>query len=121
MGASACNEAWKLAIQKSRTRTQSQKQVTFGGQYFIKSTIILSSTKFINFCSETKTQRIFFKVYLSILRERRVSGTERISSRLCTISSEPDAGLKTMNHEIVSCTKIKSRTLKLTEPPTCSN
>ena len=32
----------------------------------------------------------------------RQSGEQRIRSRLCTDSSEPDVGLKLMNHEIVT-------------------
>ena len=32
-------------------------------------------------------------------RERR---RERIPSRLCTVSMEPDAGLELMNHEIMT-------------------
>lgn len=35
-------EAWKLTIQKSRTRMQCQEQMTFDGQSFIKSIRILS-------------------------------------------------------------------------------
>ena len=54
-------------------------------------------------------------MYLFILRERerenvcaqnqgrgRERGKERLPSRLCTVSAEPDAGLELTNHEIVS-------------------
>ena len=48
-------------------------------------------------------------VYLFILRERvRENGTgaergrERIPSRLCTVSTEPDVGLELMNREIMN-------------------
>ena len=38
-----------------------------------------------------------------------VGQRERIPSRLCTVSTEPDAGLEPMNHEIV--TTAESRRL----------
>ena len=58
----------------------------------------------------------FFNVYLFIFererereRERdskqgrgRERGRQRIPSRLLTVSTEPNAGLKPMNHEIMS-------------------
>ena len=60
----------------------------------------------------------FFKVFLFILRERKLveegqrerererererQERERISSRLSTVSTEPDAGLKLMNCEIMT-------------------
>ena len=56
-----------------------------------------------------------FKVYFFILREReteteraskggaeREMGREIIASRLCTLSTEPNAGFKPMNHEIMT-------------------
>ena len=53
----------------------------------------------------------FFKFYLFILRERknmqeqgegRQRGKERIPSRLCAISTEPDEGLNPKNYEIMT-------------------
>ena len=45
---------------------------------------------------------IFLKVYLFILKQReRQRGREKIPSRLCTGSTEPDAGLELTNHEIM--------------------
>ena len=35
-------------------------------------------------------------------------GRDRIPSRLCTVSMEPDVGLKPMNHEIMTHAKTKS-------------
>ena len=52
---------------------------------------------------------IFFMFYLYILREiehkqgrGRQRGRERIPSRLCTVSIEPDAGLESTNREITT-------------------
>ena len=56
-----------------------------------------------------------FNVYLFILRERestsrgREREKERILSRLCIVSREPDIGLDPMNCEIM--TEIKNRML----------
>ena len=36
-------------------------------------------------------------------------GWERILSRLCTVSVEPDAGFKLMNREFMTWAKIKSQ------------
>ena len=51
----------------------------------------------------------FFNVYLFILKERVFEqgrgtemGRERIPSRLCAVSTEPDAGLDLTNHEIMT-------------------
>ena len=43
--------------------------------------------------------------------ERTERKGERIPSRLCTTSMEPKTGLETTNHEIMTETEIKSRTL----------
>ena len=44
---------------------------------------------------------------------------ERISSRLCTVSTEPDEGLNLTNHEIMTWAEIKSQTLtRLSHPCT---
>ena len=50
------------------------------------------------------------------LRERVSRGgaekeTEKISSRLCTVSAEPSMGLEPTNHEIMSWAKTKSQIL----------
>ena len=52
---------------------------------------------------------VFLNVYLFILRERekeqgrgRKRGRERISSRLCAVSSKPDAGLELTNCKIMT-------------------
>ena len=42
----------------------------------------------------------------------RERGRERIPSRLHAVSTEPDAGLKFMNHEIMTRAKTKSWMLK---------
>ena len=63
--------------------------------------------------STEQTALSFFYVYLFILREReggraseqgrgRERERQRIPSRLCTVSVEPDAGLKLMNCEIMT-------------------
>ena len=44
---------------------------------------------------------------------------ERIPSRLCTVSTEPNAGLELTNHEIMPWAEIKSLISWLTEPPRC--
>ena len=49
-------------------------------------------------------------------RERESMGgaereTERIPSRLCTVSAKPNMGLKLTNHEIMTCAKTKGQTL----------
>ena len=36
---------------------------------------------------------------------------ERISSRLCIVSTEPHVGLELMNYEIMTSTEIKSQSL----------
>ena len=67
----------------------------------------------------------FFNVYL-FLRESeskhgrgRERGRERIPSRLCTVSSEPDVGLKLINYEIMIWAEIKSQMLnQLSHPGT---
>ena len=46
-----------------------------------------------------------FKFILSILRERVYGGgeeRERIPSRLCAVSAEPNVGLKPMNREVMT-------------------
>ena len=45
-------------------------------------------------------------------REReRDRERERVPSRLCIVSSKPIAGLKPMDHEIMTLAEIKSQTL----------
>ena len=50
----------------------------------------------------------FFLMYLLILREENVQGRgrekkrERIPSKLCAVSTEPDAGLDLTNHETMT-------------------
>ena len=49
---------------------------------------------------------------VSMCRERgRQRGRERIPSRLCAVSMEPNSGLDPMNLEIVTLAQIKSRKL----------
>ena len=45
--------------------------------------------------------------------EQRERGRERIPSRLCIVSSEPDSRLKLTNHEVI--TELKSRVRCLTD------
>ena len=42
---------------------------------------------------------------------------ERIPSRLCTISAEPDTGLELMNREIVTSAEIKRQVLNRLSHP----
>ena len=44
-------------------------------------------------------------------------GRERIPSRLCTISDEPDSGLELTNCEIVTGAEVKRQDTQLTKPP----
>ena len=45
----------------------------------------------------------FFVMFYLFLREHKLEREgQRIWSRLCTVSTEPDTGLKLMNHEIVT-------------------
>ena len=67
---------------------------------------------------------VVFKVYLCWERERageeqreRDRERERIPSRLHTVSAEPDAGLKPMNHEITTWAEVKSQTLNWMSHP----
>ena len=63
-------------------------------------------------CLERKSIYLFmFKVYLFILRKRgrRAERTrERIPSRFCAVSTEPNTGLHPTNREIMTRTEIKS-------------
>ena len=43
----------------------------------------------------------FFNVYVFVFEK------ERIPSRFLTVSSEPDSGLKLMNHEVMMGAKVK--------------
>ena len=43
--------------------------------------------------------------------EQRERGRERIPSRLCTVSAEPDAALKFMNHEVMTRAEIENQML----------
>ena len=45
---------------------------------------------------------------------------ERIPSRLCVVSAEPDAGLSLMNREIMTRAEIESRTLNRLSHPGAS-
>ena len=57
-------------------------------------------------------KKIFFDVYLFLREERerdrvpggrgRVRGRQRLRSRLHAVSTEPDAGLELMDHEIMT-------------------
>ena len=59
-----------------------------------------------------------FKVYLFILRDRgRGRERERISSRLHTVSIEPDVGLEPTNFEIMTWAEMESWTLKQLSHP----
>ena len=58
----------------------------------------------------------FLKVHLFILKEGdrqrdREKRRERIPSRFCTVSVEPDMGLKLTNHEPMTWAEIKGRRL----------
>ena len=44
----------------------------------------------------------FLSFYLLILRERAQKGREKIPSGLCTVITEPDAGLNPMNLKIMT-------------------
>ena len=67
-----------------------------------------------------------FNVYYLFLRETeskwgrgRETGRERIPSSLCTVSTEPDAGLEPMTHDIMTWAEIKSWMLdQLSRPGT---
>ena len=64
--------------------------------------------------SEETTVLFFSNVHLFILRERERAEEgqrERIPSRLCTVSTEPDTGLELAYREIVTRAEIKSQTL----------
>ena len=50
-------------------------------------------------------------------RRVRERGRERIPSRLCAISKEPDGGLNPTNCEIMSQAEIKSHILNLLSHP----
>ena len=43
-------------------------------------------------------------------KEQRERGRERIPSRLCNVSAEPDVGLKLTNHEIMTSAKVRCLT-----------
>ena len=48
---------------------------------------------------------------------QREKERERIPSRLCAISAEPDAGLELTNREVITRAEIRSRTLdRLSHP-----
>ena len=49
-------------------------------------------------------------------RGREREKGERIPSRLCTVSAEPDVGLDPTNHEIMTRAEIKSQTLNQVSP-----
>ena len=68
----------------------------------------------------------FCQVYLLVFgkwvgEEQRERERERIPSRLCIVSTEPDAGLELTNCEIVTWAQIKGLMLKPTEPARCSS
>ena len=66
--------------------------------------------------------KTFFNVYFFILREReresenrggtKKRGRQRILSRFHTVSTEPNVGLKIINHELMTWAQTKSWTLK---------
>ena len=51
---------------------------------------------------------IFLSLFIYFERRGRERWRKRISSRLHTVSTEPDEGLDPMNHEIMTWAKIKS-------------
>ena len=50
-------------------------------------------------------------------RRGRERGRERIPSRLCAVSTEPNTGLEVTNREIMTRAKIKSLTLNRLSHP----
>ena len=50
--------------------------------------------------------------------EREGNTESEAGSRLCTVSTEPDAGLELINREIMTCTEVGHLT---NEPPKRSN
>ena len=73
------------------------------------------------------SKMLFLFIFLSnlfILRERAWAGVEqkerereRILSRLCTVITEPDAGLELMNHKILTWAESKSQALNWLSHP----
>ena len=68
----------------------------------------------------------FFYVYLCVREKEskrgRDRGRQRIPCRLCTISTEPGAGLKSTNHELVTQAETKTQTLnRLSHPVLASS
>ena len=63
----------------------------------------------VTYTWKTSSLSLFFKVYVFILKERereregqRERERERISRWLCTVSMEPDVGLKLRNRETMT-------------------
>ena len=60
--------------------------------------------------AEGERESFFFSKFIFIYFEREIESKgggaeregDRIPSRLCAVSSEPDAGLEPMNHEIMT-------------------
>ena len=63
-----------------------------------------------------RTFLLFMFIYFERERERRgrERGRERIPSKLCTVSREPDMGLNVLNHEIMARAKINEQTTQQT-------
>ena len=70
-----------------------------------------SNFSFLRFIFERERERAS--------RGRTEREGERIPSRLCTASTEPDVGLELMNHEVMTRAKVRSWMLKPAEPSRC--
>ena len=74
----------------------------------IKCNILLTDSKFLDKYTERRSFKNFFNVHL--FRERGRENEqgwaererERIPSRLCMVSAEPNTGLELKNHEIMT-------------------
>ena len=53
--------------------------------------------------------------------EGQIERRQRIPSRVCAVSAEPDVGLELMNHEIMTSVEIKSQTLNQLSHPGAPN
>ena len=85
------------------------------------SLVTTQSYKIVLSCDENFKKKFFFereRESISVNRRRgRERGRESIPSRLHIISTQPDVGLKPMNHEMMTRAKVKSWTLNQLSHP----
>ena len=112
-------------IKKNNNKKQQYQYTNENMKHWELSYIVSEDAKWYSYL-EKNFQVFFFSLFISRERRRkeewgrgRKRGRDRIPSRLCTISSEPHAGLYPTNCEIMTWAKIKSWTLNwLSHPAT---